>query len=1033
MANEGIITQNDLRTRFRAAGVYTVYRDLTASPVGRPLTILRLVPGFSKFGIFNAPVFIEQNDFSTAERIYGKRDKSLERKGSWFHKSLEVSLEEGPVLALNLLKTNNEVDINGVPTANADVVPYISLSADVADKNSTKKDKLYASYFDKSRFWKPSRSYLLATRSGVDNGFLLNFTNLSQKAITVIVRKSTVRGYDIPVKEWYANIDEEIPSYLNPSDLISDYFIDVIVVAGDYSNYQQLAIDPIFGQYFNTNGIIISELNAFLGRTDVKTINIYTGSLITNFRDTNGVSQYIEEIVNRDVVLNGLLCAVDRNELDKYDDNTNTKFLDLVGHRLITTGVTDLEYLSYKKDIAEDFLFTENFTNATDTVDTAAGYSISYDYIKKVITVTVTSTNADFASLTNQLQLGSLFEGVTTIAGATAGITITNPSLEVVRLSKSATSIVFDVTSPLKDGENGLTGSFVDLLLTLGGDVTYDYTSNTLYRDSTDTYYIAEVNTDLYDKWASSIISNGDTINDGTQYYVKFTEVRSDGSYDFPDDYRKLLIVELFTDSALTVPITVGNAPAFGTTFTASGVAVTDPTKLVVSSLAGTLNVRRTINSTVNAKTVRLPIADEQFVKAGYRLVGVDQDGNLFLTRIVSIKRVGTPIPTEIDVECYDEIKLFTNALGSVQVEIFKPIESVFDTYNVHSLRGFTLKTSHMPNGTNQRMTEILSVMTDTKMFDALVDPEMINWRYYIDTFNHGLEPQSKRYLTRLFKTRQRCLGLLNCPTVEEFTESTNPRFTDSPTSTDPLPSLNVEYINVGGNLDENPTFLYTLPEETDGASFAGYLFPNISVRESNGDISSVPPSAYVGNNFIRKFRGGNPFKAVAGSRRGVITGDGVTGVDYQLTSDDRGALEEKGINPIITKNGQVQVYGNETAYKRFNSTLNNLNARDTLITLQIDIESILDGYIFEFNDDTLRSEVSTLIRNYLESVKNGFGGIVTYDVIFDRNNNPAFVANEGAAIVDVVVELTGVVKKFINRITLRRESSPASGGFVSV
>jgi len=73
------------------------------------------------------------------------------------------------------------------------------------------------------------------------------------------------------------------------------------------------------------------------------------------------------------------------------------------------------------------------------------------------------------------------------------------------------------------------------------------------------------------------------------------------------------------------------------------------------------------------------------------------------------------------------------------------------------------------------------------------------------------------------------------------------------------------------------------------------------------------------------------------------------------------------------------------------------------------------------------------LIRNYLESVKNGFGGIVTYDVIFDRNNNPAFVANEGAAIVDVVVELTGVVKKFINRITLRRESSPASGGFVSV
>ncbi len=277
MANEGIITLNDLQTRFRAAGVYTVYRDLSAVPAIRSTPILRLVVGSSKQGIFNVPVYIEQGDVQTAEALYGRLDKSLERKGSFFHRALLNSLDEGPVLALNLLKLNDEVDQNGIPTSNADLVPYKSFSVDVADDNGVETDKLFSSYYDKERFWKPSAAHLLATREITDQSSILNLTNLSQSPISFIIRKSTVKGFDVTVSEWYADeINQEAPAYLKGHDLISDYFIDVIAIRGNFSSdqYERLSTDPIMGNYFDVDGLIASEIDNFLSRPEVNVLNI---------------------------------------------------------------------------------------------------------------------------------------------------------------------------------------------------------------------------------------------------------------------------------------------------------------------------------------------------------------------------------------------------------------------------------------------------------------------------------------------------------------------------------------------------------------------------------------------------------------------------------------------------------------------------------------------------------------------------------------------------------------------------------------
>ena len=67
--------------------------------------------------------------------------------------------------------------------------------------------------------------------------------------------------------------------------------------------------------------------------------------------------------------INGILAAIYRQELDKFEDGTNTKFLDLVGHRLLTENVTDTDFLSYKKKIKEDLVYDKITTNLQEALD----------------------------------------------------------------------------------------------------------------------------------------------------------------------------------------------------------------------------------------------------------------------------------------------------------------------------------------------------------------------------------------------------------------------------------------------------------------------------------------------------------------------------------------------------------------------------------------------------------------------------------------------------------------------------------------
>jgi len=1142
MANEGIISTSLLQNEFKAAGVYTIYRDRTVEPRITSNSPVRLIYGFSKQGAFNVPVFIEKGDFETAERIFGKIDLQLERKGSFFHRSIKDALQEGSVLALNLLKLNSTLDESGAFTPDTDIAPYQSFSVDISAANGVATNKLYASYYDKQRFWKPSVSYLLGTRSILDQGNIFNLTNLAKHPISFIVKKSDVRGYSMTLKEWYGS--EEIPKYLNPNDEVKDTFIDVIAIYGDFgpTKYATLSSDPIYGKYFTTDGIKINELSNFLSRPEIRLIDIYTGSLIPNFKDKAGNSLFIETIINQNTRTTNILCAVDKAEFDKFEAGTNTKFLDLVGHRMLTVPTDMCNFLSYKKKISQDFQYPLAINQNKNVKLSSTGVTSVYSPGK--ITLTIASSNPHY-NYYKKMELDDLISGKRTAAGITAGITIANPVLKISKRTLNTNNLVLELTSDLKSNETISSGSFVNFesfiavvetraeataetmnvgdvgdiikvkvnngfqtiqlsqYIVQSGDTTSDISGalafqinlgssgyegasvnaifsvlppmgnfeipNHFYElivevispngnteveinsqfvngagnptnaigwisnlvdfnvDGTNTFYIADSKSQIYSDFEDNLLTNGDKVtDDGTLFqYIKLSKIKG-------SDNRDQLKIEFFDDKDLTTAIGAGDALLVGDFVDSNGIAVVG--KVNIISLMEAINQRIKIDSSVSPNMIIMDIDKESDIKLGHYLIGENVEGDPILTKISSIKRIKnlSGVADKIEITCLDKIKLFANGANQ-EVERYYPIASFFDTFNLHTLSGFSLKQSHMPDNTNSRMNELLSVMLDTNIARGLKDPDMIDFRYIVDTFNHGLETQSKRKLSRLVKERSKCLGILNTPSMKEFSESQDPRFTNTPTPADPVPSLNTKFIFDGGNLEENPTFRYSLPEEEDGASYVGFFAPNFIVRDSGGDDISYPPAALVSNNFIRKYSGGaNPFQATAGPRRGIITGDGLLGLEYPFDMEDRGYLEEKGINPIIMKNdGTMMIYGNETGYQRFNSVLNQLNVRDMLVTIEINNTKLLENYVFEYNNDTTRTEVDTILREYLGGLKDAYKAIESFDIVFDRNNNPNFVLREQAAVVDIVIEPANTTKKYVQRITLTRGNKPNVGGFV--
>lgn len=327
-------------------------------------------------------------------------------------------------------------------------------------------------------------------------------------------------------------------------------------------------------------------------------------------------------------------------------------------------------------------------------------------------------------------------------------------------------------------------------------------------------------------------------------------------------------------------------------------------------------------------------------------------------------------------------------------------------------------------NITGKEISDYLSVLSGGNgIYDALVDKDIIDFRYVVDTFTsfdeNGLN--NKRNLSQLAKDRQNAAAILNAPTIEDFKKSTDPSFTDENGAFD------TAYIAAGGNQDKNPTKIYALPSINEGANYAFYYGPGLIVSDNGKDII-VPPAAYVANNYIDKYSNALPWSIVAGPRRGVVSGTNVKGVEYSFDKGDRDILEPFGYNPIVFQRGTgLTILGNKTAQQSIKSALSSAHVREVLIYIEDGMAAILKDYVFEFNTAQTRLEIKTLADSFLQGVKQD-NGVYDFKNVMDSTNNTNEVIDNNIGIIDTYVEPVKGLEIVVHRTTVLNTGEIQSG-----
>ena len=154
------------------------------------------------------------------------------------------------------------------------------------------------------------------------------------------------------------------------------------------------------------------------------------------------------------------------------------------------------------------------------------------------------------------------------------------------------------------------------------------------------------------------------------------------------------------------------------------------------------------------------------------------------------------------------------------------------------------------------------------------------------------------------------------------------------------------------------------------------------------------------------------PWFSPAGQQRGGI--NNTIKLAYNPNKDQRDALYQARINPIINQPGLGAIlFGDKTALG-YASAFDRINVRKLFITIEKTLERAANAQLFEINDDTTRATFISIVDPYLRDVQ-AKRGLYDYRVICDTSNNTPDLIDNNEFRADIFLKPV----KTINYITL--------------
>ena len=397
------------------------------------------------------------------------------------------------------------------------------------------------------------------------------------------------------------------------------------------------------------------------------------------------------------------------------------------------------------------------------------------------------------------------------------------------------------------------------------------------------------------------------------------------------------------------------------------------------------------------------------------------------LVRIIDIKN-DTVDTTRKILYADDSIKISDNGTVSnhdYYTTVYTSIDNYFTEYKGITMKPFTVNVDSIPNGTDDRQMEILTVLDKTtNLAKGLANKNRISWRYLVDSFGLGLTHDSKQEFVDLCGMKLNCLGFINMPSVRQFKTSLNPTFINDDRT------LNTEYLKEGGNPDTNPSFLYSFGEGV-GRSTVGYFFPY--VKDVNDATKFIPPSAKVAKAYMSKFltttAGIYPWTIVAGSILGKLPD--VASTEMRFTDDNLLDLMEMGSNPIdYTQQRGYYINSENTAQVFPYSSLSVIHSREVLIELENRLYDMLLNYQWRFNTPEIRNEIKSRADQICKELLDA-SALYDFKNVMDKSNNTNYIIDLQMGVLDTYIEIIKGMGVIVNNITILKKGTISSSGFL--
>jgi phage tail sheath protein FI len=145
-----------------------------------------------------------------------------------------------------------------------------------------------------------------------------------------------------------------------------------------------------------------------------------------------------------------------------------------------------------------------------------------------------------------------------------------------------------------------------------------------------------------------------------------------------------------------------------------------------------------------------------------------------------------------------------------------------------------------------------------------------------------------------------------------------------------------------------------------------------------------------------------DPWFSPAGTNRGIVRN--VIKLAWNPTKTDRDALYTKGVNPVVTFQGEGTIlFGDKTLLTR-PSAFDRINVRRLFIVLEKAVTRAARTALFEFNDQFTRAQFVNLIEPFLRDVQ-GRRGITDFRVVCDERNNTPEIIDRNEFVGDIYIK----------------------------